>query len=249
MSASKVLPTVVCTHHGEPRLCGVEVPEHMRALVMERTICPNGNPECACKPVVSIVGGIDGEGMAQALSDFGGCVEMAYGQLLSGDHLLSTLERNGLYMALSTETAYSLAPAHLFCKVLSDRLNIGEELRDAIELSVHEAVVNGLLHGNLEIDSHDRQTLEGFRKYCETIEAQLQDPFYAGRCIEVLAVASEASIELSVVDSGPGYDSASLESDDNADRKSGRGLQLIRHFAQDVWIGEGGRKLSMRFAR
>ena len=249
MSAPKVLPTVVCTRRGTPRLCGVEVPDHMRALVIERTVCPNGNPDCACKPVVSIVGGVDGEGMEQALTDFGGCVEMAYGQLLSGAHLLPTLERSGLYMALSTTTAYSLAPAHMFCKVLAQRFDIGDELRDAIELSVHEAVVNGLLHGNLEVGSGDRQTLDGFRRYCETIETQLQDPSLAGRCIEVSAVALETSIELTVVDSGPGYDTGNLADNEDPDRKSGRGLQLIRHFAQDVQIGEGGRKLSMRFAR
>jgi anti-sigma regulatory factor (Ser/Thr protein kinase) len=249
MPAPNVLPTVVCTRRGKPQLCGVEVPEHMRALVIERTVCPNGNPECACKPVVSIVGGVDGEGMEQALADFGGCVEMAYGRLLSGDHLLPTLEQNGLYMALSTATAYSLAPAHLFCKVLADRYGLGDALRDAIELAVHEAVVNGLLHGNLEIDSGDRQTLEGFRRYCETIETHLQDPALAGRCIEVSAVASPTSIDLAVVDAGAGYDAAGLAENDDVERKSGRGLQLIRHFAQDVRIGEGGRMLSMRFAR
>lgn len=249
MPAPHVLPTVVCNRRGTPTLCGVEVPADMRALVVERTVCPNGNPECACKPVVSIVGGVDETGMEQALSDFGGCVEMAYGQLLSGDHLLPTLERNGLYMALSTATAYSLAPAHLFCKVLSERYHLGGELRDAIEMTVHEAVVNGLLHGNLEIGSGDRQTLEGFRKYGETIKTQLRDPSLASRCIEVSAIVSETAIELAVVDSGPGYDAAALDQGDDPERKSGRGLQLIRHFAQDVQIGEGGRKLSARFAR
>ncbi len=187
--------------------------------------------------------------MEQALADFGGCVEMAYGQLLSGDHLLPTLERHGLYMALSTATAYSLGPAHLFCKVLSDRFGLGADMRDSIELAVHEAVVNGLLHGNLEIDSDDRQTLDGFRKYCETIEAHLRDPALAGRCIEVSAVVTETSIELTVVDNGPGYDAAAVAPSDDPERKSGRGLQLIRHYAQDVRIGEGGRELSMRFAR
>jgi sigma-B regulation protein RsbU (phosphoserine phosphatase) len=249
MTAASVLPTVVCTRRGTPSLCGVEVPPDLRALVVERTVCPNGSPECACMPVVSIVGGIDSQGMEEALSDFGGCVEMACGQLLMGDHLVPTLERNGLYMALSTATAYSLAPAHLFCKVLAERFNIREELRDTIELAVHEAVLNGLLHGNLEINSGDRQTLEGFREYCEAVETQLQDPSFAVRCIEVSAVAFETSIELAVVDNGPGYDAANLDVGDDLQRKSGRGLQLIRHFAEEVQIGEGGRRLSMRFAR
>lgn len=249
MPAPKIIPTVVCNRRGTPRLCGIEVPADLRALVVERTTCPNDNPECACKPVVSIVGGVDEAGMEQALSDFGGCVEMAYGQLLSGDHLLSTLERHGLYMALSTATAYSLAPAHMFSNVLADRYHLSQELRDAIELAVHEAVVNGLLHGNLEIGSGDRQSLEGLRRFGEMLSAQLQDPSLASRRIEVTAVVSDHEVELSVIDSGPGYEPESLAGDESAERKSGRGLQLIRHFAQAVEISEGGRKLSMRFAR
>jgi len=244
-----VLPTVLCTRRGEAHLCAVEVPSHLRALVLERTVCPNANPDCDCLPVVAIVGGVDDDGMERALTDFGGCVEMANGQLLSGDHLMPTLERNGLYMALSTATAYSLAPAHLFCKVLAERFKIGEALRDAMELAVHEAVANGLLHGNLEMGSDERQTLEGFRTYCETIEMRLGDPSLAGRCIEISAIACETSIELTVADSGAGYDADVLGVLDAPDRKSGRGLPLIRHFAEDVRVGEGGRKLTMRFAR
>ncbi|WP_158240832.1 ATP-binding protein [Telmatospirillum siberiense] len=249
MTAPKIVPTVVCNRRGTPRLCGIEVPADLQALVVERTTCPNDNPECACKPVVSVVGGVDEAGMERALSDFGGCVEVAYGQLLSGEHLLSTLERHGLYMALSTATAYSLAPAHMFCNVLAERHHLSPELRDAIELAVHEAVVNGLLHGNLEIGSGDRQSLEGLRRFGETISTQLRDPSLASRRIEVTAVVSEREVELAVIDSGPGYEAESLAADDRPDRKSGRGLELIRHFAQAVEVGEGGRKLRMRFAR
>lgn len=249
MTVPSVLPTVVCTRRGTARLCGVGVPAEMRALVMERTVCPNDNPACSCKPVVSIVGGVDGDGVEQALADYGGCVEMAFGKLLSGQNLLPTLERSGLYMALSTSTAYSVGPAHLFCNVLAKRFGLSDELRENMELAVHEAVVNGLLHGNLEISSIDRQTLDGFRKYCDQIERHLQDPLLGGRQIEVFAVPLEDAIELSVVDDGPGYETDNLNLGDDPERKSGRGLVLIRHFARQVAIEDGGRRLTMRFDR
>ncbi|MDR3437481.1 ATP-binding protein [Telmatospirillum sp.] len=249
MSHPHILPTVVCSRQGMARFCGVDVPDHLQALVVERTTCPNGNPDCACNPVVSIVGGIDEAGIGQALTDFGGCVEVADGKLLAGPHLQEALASNALYMALSTATAYSLAPAHLFCDVLAKRLALGDKLRDGIELAVHEAIINGLLHGNLEISSDDRQTLAGFEKFCAEVAAKLTVPSLADRCIEVFAVADLATVTLSVVDSGPGYTSALVSAPDEPEKKSGRGLKLISHFADHVEIGDGGRKLSMRFVR
>jgi anti-sigma regulatory factor (Ser/Thr protein kinase) len=244
-----LLPSIVCARCGEPRLCAAAVPDHLRAVVVERATCPNDDPECDCRPMISIVAALDEAGMERALADFGGCVELADGRLLSGDHLLPTLESGGLYMALATTTAYSLAPAHLFCKVLAERFAIDVSLRDDLELAVHEAVVNGLLHGNLEIVSEDRQTLEGFRNYYETVEKRLDTPPFGRRGIEISAVADERSITVSVIDSGAGYDRSNLSVSDDSDRKSGRGLALIRHFAQDVRIDDGGRKLTMRFDR
>jgi sigma-B regulation protein RsbU (phosphoserine phosphatase) len=249
MSHPRILPTVVCSRQGNARLCGIDVPEPLRALVIERTTCPNGNPDCAGKPVVSIVGGVDETGMSRALADFGGCIELANGKLLTGAHLQEAMESNALYMALSTATAYSLAPAHLFCDVLAKRLALSDGLRDGIELAVHEAIVNGLLHGNLEISSDNRQTLEGFEKFCAEVAAKLTNSSLAERCIEVFAVADQTSVTLSVVDSGPGYAPASTSIPDEPEKKSGRGLKLIGHFADHVEIGDGGRKLSMRFVR
>ena len=249
MTEPILLPTVVCCRRGSPRPCGVGVPDQWRALVMERTVCPNADPDCACKPVVSIVGGVDGQGMEQALTDYGGCIEVAFDKLLCGDNLMPTLERNGLYMALSTLTAYSVAPAQIFCKVLARRLGLDDPLRDSIEFAVHEAVVNALLHGNLEIGSEDRDTLVGFRRFCEKFDRRLRDPALGGRCIEVFATADERTVELSVIDAGRGYDVDAVKTGADARRKSGRGLMLIRHFAEDATVTDGGRRLTMRFVR
>ncbi len=172
---------------------------------------------------------------------------MAYGHLLMGDHLLSTLERHGLYMALSTKTAYSTEPAHFFCEALADRLGLTATQRDHVELALHEALANGLLHGNLEVSSAERQTLEGFRRYCREIEAQLQDPLFAGRRIEVSAVCDASSLTVTVSDNGAGYDEA--PSSDDPLKKSGRGLRLMHEMADQVTIADKGRIVSMRFSR
>jgi hypothetical protein len=167
---------------------------------------------------------------------------------LAGPHLQSTLAADGLYMALSTATAYSLSPAHVFCDVLAKRFALSPLLRDRMELAVHEAVINGVLHGNLEIGSDDRQTWEGFQRFCESVANRLKDPALAGRSIEILAIVDAETISLSVIDSGPGYDPIAM-SPAGGEAKSGWGLSLIHRLAEAIDIGDGGRKITMRFHR
>lgn len=248
MSGSILVPAVICNRHGSTVFCTADVPGDLAALVVERAGCPNGTRECACRPVVSIVAAVDGDGVERALTQSGRCVEVSGGQLLAGENLIPALERRCLYMALSTASAYALAPARLFCKVLGQRLGLSDTVRETIELALHEAVINGILHGNLEIGSDGRETMQGFQRFCETVAQRLQDDRFAGRCLEIFAGADGADIVVTVADSGPGYQVAAPQSPDPG-AKSGRGLVMIGHFAKSTRVEDGGRRLCMRFAR
>lgn len=217
--------------------------------MVERRHCPNAGPDCALKPMAALVAGLDEQGMEAALQESGACVEAEGSRLLSGPNLQYALDAGGLYMALSTATAYSLAPARLFCRVLAQRLDMSAGRCEGIELSLHEAIMNGLLHGNLEMSSDDRQTWAGFRRFCEQIDGRLLDPAFAGRPIEIMAVADGRRVAVTVVDSGPGYCMTPTVQETDPGRKSGRGLAVISHFAREIEITEGGRRLSMRFER
>jgi len=241
---------VLCCRHGGNVVCAWAVPDDCDGLIVERARCPNADSGCDALPVVGVAsGGADGKSLEDSLRRFGSCVEVAFGKLLSGANMMETLERDGLYMALSTATAYSIEPARAFCKVLSTRLGLLAALRDSIELAVHEAVVNGVMHGNLEVSSDERETFSRFQNYCDQIELNLADPELRARRIEVFGTWDEAAIMVSVVDSGAGYDLKALAHNNNPNRKSGRGLTLIGGLSQEVTIGDGGRQLTMRFDR
>jgi sigma-B regulation protein RsbU (phosphoserine phosphatase) len=221
-------------------------------VIVDRLNCPNLDSGCDAFPVVGVAsGGASSEGIEEALLRFGSCVEVAFGKLLSGDNMTATLAQDGLYMALSTATAYSVEPARAFCKVLATRLGLSSTLRDSIELAVHEAVVNGVMHGNLKISSDERETLARFQTYCNQVETSLSNPDLGARRIEVFCVWDTSGITVSVVDSGAGYDPEEVgaNSNPNPNRKSGRGLALIGNLSKAVEIGNGGRRLTMRFDR
>ncbi len=252
------LPSLVCSHGQGMTLCADRVPDNLRALLVEKGTCPNAGPHCSDCPAIGVVAGLlgpdgerkpDNQPLELALQDYGACVENAFGQLLKGPHLQEALQGCGLYMGMSTASAYYTEPARLFAKALDARLSLGDDLRDGIELALHEAVVNGLLHGNLDISSDGRDTLDGFSRYCDTISYRLAQGDLAGRLIEIFALWGKDHVDVAVVDSGKGYDLDALSISPDPSRKSGRGLTLIRQLAQSVTITDQGRHMTMRFAR
>ena len=186
--------------------------------------------------------------LERTLAESGGCVEDGPAEPLPGDHLARTLALGGFYMALSTATAYRIEPAHLFCAALAHRLTLSEARAEALQLAVHEALANGIIHGNLEMTSQGRQSLDAFADYCRTIDGRLAEPRLAGRWIEVFATWDDAQVMITVADGGQGYDPATVNDADCAG-KSGRGLQLIHSLAQVVERSDGGRSITMRFDR
>lgn len=174
------------------------------------------------------------------------CVEVIGDIVVMGPVLAELSGQNSLYLSLSTASAYRLQPARLFCAALAERLVIDKDCLQNMELAIHEAVVNGVVHGNLGIPSGGREDIEQFMEFCQKIETGLLDHAVNARPIEIGAWWDEGKIMVAIRDSGPGY-----HPDENAvepmNRKSGRGLGLIRSLADDVEIADGGCRVVMRF--
>lgn len=246
--AADPLPVVLCGTRGS--LCGVRLPAGIASRVIRRTDCPFESHACACNPVIAVIDGSEAATrLQQTLSEQKACIEDEPSCVLVGANLNQTLAAHGLYLTLTTRTAYHTEPARQFCAALAERLSLDDERRQDMELALHEAVVNGLLHGNLEISSAGRDTLDGLNLFCDTVAERLKDPQLANRPLEIFAVWDQHSIHLSVLDGGPGYDPDSLPSPDDPNRKSGRGLFMIRQIANAITISEHGRCMTMRFDR
>ncbi|HVI50387.1 MAG TPA: ATP-binding protein [Candidatus Sulfotelmatobacter sp.] len=243
---------ILCCRSDGTRLCA----EGTAALLRDRNHpiaqCPRSGlqTDCSTQPTVTVLTGIDHDLIVHGLNHHHGSVEQLGDSLLSGGNLPETLRRDGLYLGLSTSAAYGVEVAKLFTQALRTRLGFSEDMRDNLELALHEALVNGLIHGNLGIPSTGRDTLEMFTAYCHSVERGLADPVRGLRLIEIFAWWDDQAIELSVVDQGEGFDPAIVEREAAKPGKaSGRGLQLIGSLSEGYVTSEGGRRLSMRFRR
>ena len=119
---------------------------------------------------------------------------------------------------------------------------------DVIAMAFHEALVNALEHGNLELDSALKADLFHERDpYQEALEARIGDPLFAGRRVEVFMDSMPDRFEVSIRDEGPGFDirSALEEPDDALTRQCGRGLPLIRVVMDEVRFSPSGNQIWM----
>jgi len=119
-----------------------------------------------------------------------------------------------------------------------------------IRLAVQEAVLNGLEHGNLELDSRWKEELasDGRDKFSSIRKQRLADPAYADRSVVVKLTFHEGVLEITVRDEGKGFLNSRGAADDcKADSLacSGRGLALMSSAVDEVRFGENGSVVTM----
>ncbi|OIQ88861.1 hypothetical protein GALL_292340 [mine drainage metagenome] len=183
--------------------------------------------------------------LAGCLREHGGCVETPYdGRRAAAE------DGDGLYLELSTRTAYGLELARLLAAELGHRLALPEERVADIELAVHEGLINGLVHGNLGISAPSPRSPEQFSAYCRRVERALSADGEGGRRrIAVAARWDAEALEVAVRDQGAGYepDRRPIHMDDS--RTLGQGLTLIAALTRGMTVSGHGRTLTMRFSR
>jgi DNA-binding response OmpR family regulator len=113
-------------------------------------------------------------------------------------------------------------------------------------VALREALVNAMYHGNLEIDSSERET--DIAEYHRLIDERAKKDPYRDRRVHVTASLSRQKAEFKVRDEGPGFDPAELPDPAdpaNLERVSGRGLLLIRTFMDQVRHNESGNEITL----
>lgn len=116
-------------------------------------------------------------------------------------------------------------------------------------VALDEALINALVHGNLEISSELREH-EG--AYEEQIQQRLSEPPYCHRSVFVSAEFTPVSARFVIRDEGPGFDPTQLPDPtdpENLLRPYGRGVLLMRAFMHDVAYNAQGNEVTLsRFA-
>ncbi len=157
---------------------------------------------------------------------------------LTSSSQVYTLENDTEYIGLVvTQAEVLLQQFKLFDD--SDRMRIG--------VAIHEALVNAMIHGNLEVPSSLKN--ENWDEYHRLIAQRAQRKPYMDRRVHVLLHADKAnSFRVVIRDEGPGFDVAALldpTETDGCEKCSGRGMLLIRTFFDEVRHNARGNEITM----
>ncbi|MBF0277360.1 MAG: response regulator [SAR324 cluster bacterium] len=113
-----------------------------------------------------------------------------------------------------------------------------------MQACLYEAILNGIVHGNLEIpSSYQRYS----REFDEIVAERELRPEFANRQITIRAEFNEKQFQCEIQDEGKGFEFSQLP--DIGDTASllveGKGLQIIRYYMDQVSWNESGNTIKM----
>lgn len=197
-----------------------------------------------------LLGAIDGESLKEALSQpCGAFVEVTDDDARPDDDVWTAASAHGFFLSLTTGTAIGLPLTVLVCDALAARAVLAPAHRANVELCLHEAIANGLVHGNLAIESTPKNGPDGYKVFSALMHARQEDPQARRRRIAIFARWDEHSLEVGTADQGQGFDVAALPADAGNQARSGRGFVFMRNLADRVTVCDGGRTTVLRFPR
>lgn len=153
----------------------------------------------------------------------------------------------GFHLSLTTGTAFGAQCAILVCDALLERSVLTTERRSVVELCLHEAVANAIVHGNLGISSSAKDLPEGYRVFSQLVSERLRSAEIRRRRVELLVRWQVGRLTVTVADEGSGFDVSALPDKADGNARSGRGFIFMRALADDVTVSDGGRSTSLSF--
>jgi CheY-like chemotaxis protein len=131
-------------------------------------------------------------------------------------------------------------------QLIRDRYLLDDNNALRFATAVDEALANAYFHGNLEVSSSLRE--EDANAYHALAAQRQREPPYRDRQIHIQVGINRVQISVTVRDEGQGFDSSQLP-DPTApgylDRPCGRGILLMRSFADDVQFNDAGNEVTM----
>jgi CheY-like chemotaxis protein len=115
-----------------------------------------------------------------------------------------------------------------------------------IGIALEEALLNGIYHGNLEVDSALKQ--DGADAFGRFAAARAETEPYASRRLHVTARMELDEAVFVIRDDGSGFDPSQLPDPtdpENLLKASGRGSLLIKNFMDEVSHNESGNQITM----
>jgi anti-sigma regulatory factor (Ser/Thr protein kinase) len=116
-----------------------------------------------------------------------------------------------------------------------------------VGVALHEALLNAIQHGNLEVGTELRQDGDE-KQFHDLLEARRGQSPYCERRVRVSAALSPTASVYTISDEGRGFDPSELPDPTdpaNLERIGGRGLMLIRTFMDKVEHNARGNQITM----
>lgn len=139
----------------------------------------------------------------------------------------------------ATFSVKTLDEAH----ALSALIALGAKNQDLVALGLSEILINGIEHGNLEIDFQAKKLLKGNDCWTEEIQKRLEQPEYKDKRVSVLVSKEGDQYKVRIEDEGNGFEwQKFLElAPERAFSPNGRGIALARmlEFGEIQYIGKG----------
>jgi anti-sigma regulatory factor (Ser/Thr protein kinase) len=123
---------------------------------------------------------------------------------------------------------------------------------DVIGMAFHEALVNALEHGCLELDSSLKGDLFAEQDaFALTLRERMADPHYAERLIDVELHVTPNRFEAVITDGGPGFDTSTVSrfTDAGLGKQCGRGLAMIQLVMDEVSHNDRGNQIRLALNR
>jgi CheY-like chemotaxis protein/anti-sigma regulatory factor (Ser/Thr protein kinase) len=164
----------------------------------------------------------------------------------SQQRLLASLSRVESELFLENDPSLVPALTGLLLETLGAMGLCDETDRIRIRIALTEALTNALYHGNLEISSELRERDDN--AYEQLARERCRQPPYRDRRIHVTTRITRPEAVYCIRDEGPGFDPSRLPDPTdpaNLERRSGRGLLLIRTFMDEVTHNATGNQVTL----
>lgn len=152
-----------------------------------------------------------------------------------------------LHVSVSTASCFSMVMPPILGAEMIRRGWLHPDRVHDLELCLHEAISNAVVHGNLSIRNGPSGDREAFDRFHREIHSRMAMRDYARRRVSIDISNEKDRVIVAVTDEGEGYQPGAQ--DVAPDAKSGRGMRILRELADGVDVTAGGSRIAMMFKR
>ena len=165
--------------------------------------------------------------------------------------LISSLTKNVFEFELPNESELISPLVGLLMQVVSGMELIGGAEMNRLGVAIEHALINAMYRGNLQLGpsvtpAHHAIIYDDATS--DLIERRKQEEPYKDRMVFVEAIASKTEIRITIRDQGNGFDTSKVPDAVDADlfaAESGKGLVLMKSFADELSFNETGNEVTM----